>query len=155
MRRLHKAAFCPRAFQHLHRAGSWKRASFPQPPAPQSLSAPLCQVLGESGWAFVLLRSRHLRLSVGLGSKKEWRDPFIKCFLVFAATSALHGWHSSNICLMAFSESPLLKQAFHWHHRVVVGFFLWGVFYIYRTGTFSKAEVSLRRNFLLCTVFIF
>lgn len=100
LRHLLKAGFCPRI------SSTWKRATSPHHWLLKVSAPALCQSPErELLFVFVLFHSCYLRLAVGLGSKRGWRDPFIKCFLVFAATLALHSWHSNNICSMVFSVS--------------------------------------------------
>lgn len=72
----------------------------------------------------MLFHSWYLGFLVSLGSRRWCRDPFIGCFLVYVATLALHSWHGTNICSVMFSESPLLKQAFHWLYRLFFCLFL-------------------------------
>lgn len=114
-------SFLPQSFPVLLPCRRLEKSNIPLLPAPQSLCFnPLPNSRSEWFCVFMLFHSWYLRLLVGLGSKREWRDPFIKCFLVFAATLALHSWHSSAICSVVFSESPVLKEAFRWYYRVCV-----------------------------------
>lgn len=91
----------------------------------------------------MLFDSCYLGFLVRSGSRRWWRDPFIKCFPVYAAALALQSWHGTNICSIMFLESPLLKQAFHCLYRL---FFCSFVFVFLKYWLISQGRSFFKRE---------
>lgn len=119
-----QGCFLPQNFPALLQCRRLEKSNVPLLLAPQSLcSNPLPNSRSELFCVFMLFHSWYLWLLVGLGSKREWRDPFIVswCLVPLWLCTVGTAVISARWCF----QSPLVKQAFHWHYRVCVfGFFL-------------------------------